>query len=650
MSVGLAFAKCLHAVCVKWKMKGVKDWTDSEAAQSEKPVMFKLYGPTIINFFHRLMWWLQKCSKFHTVEIAWRHDTPDWQPSKIQEGPVWELCQAMAGWTQATFNAFKKHIRLTANTLELDEYCGPQDQDQSKWEKLLDACLREFPELNDFYDHWPLDIYYRKLVYFRVVQRRRRDKEASATAALNNAQPTTVNSKKRKAPYPQPRDEGGEGNIGSTRSVAARSIQPPQNQLQRLSQPQAKSSRFGSGSSLAVTNDLISSPNVPVAGNRPGAESSSLAGNSIPSVRTTSNASIGNKHSTGSLSSANQTTSNPSVLSSTSLSSSPPNSSLCGQPATKFQGRSQQSFCVLCGFHPPVHDSEITQLNLDRHLLARLVNAGVVADHHLRALLRLSESRQEACLHALASAEKFTWVEKVEIAEALETYVDKNPDFTQSSQSEPARKARLTAISRPRKGLENVLAVHTCKYKWLKEHLQITDDAEHFELVDFVESRAPWYLDTSRPIEEQDPEQLDALVTAVCKEKPSVRRYDACWVVHLHIRRFLDARAAGLLCTPRDAAGPDMTPTAPLQEHECHGLTMYPPSSVPPTIATLLADYGMEELGPAFVSLGFTSDAKFDKIVASHWAKENFIDKLPARVLKCSAFQFFMLKYIIESA
>ncbi|KAJ6480959.1 hypothetical protein C8R45DRAFT_1151661 [Mycena sanguinolenta] len=573
---------------------------------------------------------------------------PDWPRSKIREGPAWELCQAMPGWTQATFHAFKKHIRLTTNTLELDEYSEPRDQDQSKWAKLLDACLREFPELNNFDDHWPLDIYYRKLVYTRVVHRRRREKEASAAGAFNNAQPTTTNSKKRKAPHPQPRDEGEEGNIGSTRSVAARSIEPARNQPQRLSQPQATSSRFGSGSSLAVTNDPISSPNVPVAGNRPGAESSSLARHSIPSVRTTSNASIRSKQSTGSFSSATQTTSSPSALPSNSLSSPP--SSLCGQPATNTQGRSRQSFCVLCGFQPPVHDSGIAQLDLDRHLLARLANAGVVADHHLRALLSLSESRQEACLHALASAEKFTWVEKVEIAEALVTYVDKNPDFTQSSQSEPARKTRLTGIRRPRKGLENVLAVHTYKYKWLKEHLQITDDAEHFELVDFVESRAPWYLDTSRPIEEQDPEQLDALVTAVCKEKPSVRRYDACWVVHLHIRRFLSARAAGLLCTPRDAAGPDMTPTAPLQEHECHGLIMYPASSVPPAIATLLADYGMEELGPAFVSLGFTSDTKFDKIVASHRAKENFIDKLPARVLECSAFQFFMLKYIIEAA
>ncbi|KAJ6480973.1 hypothetical protein C8R45DRAFT_318883 [Mycena sanguinolenta] len=223
-------------------------------------------------------------------------------------------------------------------------------------------------------------------------------------------------------------------------------------------------------------------------------------------------------------------------------------------------------------------------------------------------------------------------------------YLDKIHDLNGSERT------RLTPIPRPPRALEDILARHTCRAVHMKRHLQVADDTEYFGPVDVVERRAPWYLDTSRPLEEQDAEQLDALVTAVCEENPSLRKYDACWPVHLHIRRFLSARAAGLQWTPRDdTAAPDLTPSQP-RKHECHGCIMYPPSSVPPAIAALLSDYGMEELGPAFVSLGFTSDTKFDNIVKSRRAKENFVDKLPAQVLKCSAFQLFMLRYIIECA
>ncbi|KAF7370147.1 hypothetical protein MSAN_00645000 [Mycena sanguinolenta] len=565
---------------------------------------------------------------------------PQWSRSKIREGPVWELCKAIPGWTQATFHAFKKHIRFTENTSGLDKYCEPQDQDQTKWQKLLNDCLREFPELNNFDGHWPLDIYYRKLVYVRVVQRRHREKQAAAAAALNSVQPTTMNSKKRKIPRPQRPDEDGEEDIGSTRSAAARSIEPAGKQCQRLSQPQDTSTRRGPGNSLETRNGR--SDNDPGSSTGPCPGAPSLSRNATRVFRPKELQPVhreqkrhwfifksAKRKSMLQLERTVMITANTLTLA--HLPDDPE------RPAgDEIEGPLAMGFeCVD-----------------DNDLLARLANAGVVADHHLRALLRLNESCQEACLHALASAEKLTWVEMIQIADALETYLDHNPYFNHSSNPEPARKARLTVIRRPPEGLENILARHTCRYGYLKKHLGVADDAEYFELVDLVERLAPRYLDTSRSFEKQDPEQINALVTAVCKVKPSARKYDACWAVKLHIRRFLSARADGLSFTPREnAAVPgDLPPTPPAHEHKCPGLTLYPASSVPPVIAALLSDFGMEELGPAFVSLGFTSDAKFANIVASRRAKENFVDKLPAQVLKCSAFQVFMLKNIIESA
>jgi hypothetical protein len=97
---------------------------------------------------------------------------------------------------------------------------------------------------------------------------------------------------------------------------------------------------------------------------------------------------------------------------------------------------------------------------------------------------------------------------------------------------------------------------------------------------DLVERNIPQYLDMSIPIEEQDDDKLDALVTSVsfpltrilftnpiqiCEQKPSLRKYDDLWPVYLHIRRFLSARAAGLPRTPREnEPSGSTTPSAPV--------------------------------------------------------------------------------------
>jgi hypothetical protein len=66
---------------------------------------------------------------------------------------------------------------------------------------------------------------------------------------------------------------------------------------------------------------------------------------------------------------------------------------------------------------------------------------------------------------------------------------------------------------------------------------------------------------------------------------------------------------------------------------------------VPPSVVALLSDYGMEELGPAFLFLGITSDAKFADLVTR---KREFLAGLLGPLVECSEFQATMIRYIVE--
>ncbi|KAF8217124.1 hypothetical protein K438DRAFT_1926028 [Mycena galopus ATCC 62051] len=553
---------------------------------------------------------------------------PQWPPYQIKCGTVRELLNAMPTWTEAKFHLFKLHVASKAKTLGLDTYKWPQDQDDTKWNNLLHACRTEFPELDQFEGHWPVDIYYSKWVYFRVIEKRRREKKANVESSQS------LNSKKRKAPQPSEEDKENPENPSLS---AARSKRPT---YQRASSPQNTSSCTSlSGPISRETNRSAGSSGSDDARVSLTRKDSNTSAGAKGSTRSSSSRRIENDHSF----SANEMSSSPLASSSSSASRSPS----CAQPAKKPNAHPQWGACVLCGYQPPVPAKETTKLHQcfrnRTDLLTRLAHAGVVADHHFRALLGFSQSRRKGFLSALTSAEKLTWVEKLEIDEALEIYLDKNPDL---GSVERPREVRLTAIPRPNEGLENVLAVHTCKHSNVKRHMQIEDDGEYFDLVDLIERWSPLYLDTFSPFEGQDEETLDTLVNLLCEEKPSLRKYDDSWPVYLHVRRFLSARAAGLPCTPRQ----NSPTTAAPPQHKCPQLLIYPYSSVPPSITALLEDYGMKELGPAFLFLGFSSDAKFTNVVTSRNRKDHFLAELPLRVLECSEFQSLMLRYVLELA
>ncbi|KAJ7694561.1 hypothetical protein B0H17DRAFT_460769 [Mycena rosella] len=226
-----------------------------------------------------------------------------------------------------------------------------------------------------------------------------------------------------------------------------------------------------------------------------------------------------------------------------------------------------------------------------------------------------------------------TFVEKVEIADLLETHLDNTATGPRSA------KIQAVSIPRPPEGLVNVLGQHTCSYVHIKKHMRITDDNEYFDIVDCIESEIPRFLEVEKPIEEQDDREVQAVVESVCEARPSMRKYADCWPIFVHISRFLDARQVGLSGTPRSAPPP---------RHECPRQRMYPVADVPPSVMTLLADYGIEELGPVFLFLGVQTDEKFASMVASEKARSRFLAGVPPLQLECSAFQGMMMRYIIE--
>ncbi|KAJ6592043.1 hypothetical protein DFH09DRAFT_1414883 [Mycena vulgaris] len=166
--------------------------------------------------------------------------------------------------------------------------------------------------------------------------------------------------------------------------------------------------------------------------------------------------------------------------------------------------------CVFCGFQPPIPSEQTTELQLffngrdDLHQVFTVI--GGVADHHLRALFHLGIKKREALLRGL-TPEYVTYVEKIEIADMLETHAGKSCIC--------AAKVQLTVIPRPPEGLENMLLKYTCTHALVKKQMHIADDEEYFEIVELIEAELPRHLDRAKPVDEPDDAQIGELVKSV---------------------------------------------------------------------------------------------------------------------------------------
>ncbi|KAJ7083748.1 hypothetical protein C8R44DRAFT_991932 [Mycena epipterygia] len=601
---------------------------------------------------------------------------------------AWNLAQylaAMPGWSERDFQTFRDHVATQAATHQLDTYAHARAQDPVKWKALVNDCVQRFPALADFEQHWPIEAYFSKYAarrhYYRTAQAK------LSAARSKDATSSTQQSQGRKRKERES-DKENEQTPPNAKQPASQNIKTPQNThtpapasqhtsqntpTRAPAQPEARSKPPVAGhdvpvhKSLSSSNQIGSSTSASVA--RHNATSPLTRKDSFPSSQLNCSASAPSSSAPFPASSASSSRPSQAVISvpssQLSYSTSAPSSSP-HFPASTGAPRSPQAAmkpkhcahwgpCIFCGFQPaPIPGEEIAELQRffkgrdDLHQVFAAV--GVVTDRHFRAFINLSERKREAFLGSVTPA-YFTYVEKVEVVIMLEAHDKPLKAITKGGLAKPklecepaAAKVQVTEIPRPPGGLENLFSNHLCKYTHIKKHMRVSDDDEYFDLVlslfhqfsyEYIESRIPRFLDVCSPMEEQDEDQLEKLVKSVCENEPSMRRYVDCWPVHMHIKRFLSARATGLPGTQRTAP-----PT-----HECQRQRTHPVDKVPPSVVAVLADYGMEELGPAFLFLGIHTDDKFTEIFTSQNAKTRLLADLPR--IGGSLFQVAMMKHII---
>ncbi|KAJ7923493.1 hypothetical protein B0H13DRAFT_2316438 [Mycena leptocephala] len=510
---------------------------------------------------------------------------PRWSASKTKSGSNTDLLKVMPRWTEQDFQKFKEHVQT----------------EPAKWQKLVDDCRRRFPALDEFEGYWPIDIYYSKYVYWHAINQRRKSNSQKQTS--NITQPSNTNSQKRKERPSDKEDEQDRANATNKQSISRPIAQDTGSRAPTQPQLQAQAT---SGKSISAGTH---------------------ADNLRPSLLATEDA----------------------------------------RASTILVAIIRHQFCASVSTNPAVKDASamgpLRPVRSARSPRPELRDRPV-ADMFQRprgppASPRPRRRRRRPPLprppppqHApetripngLASAGKMTYVEKIEILDMLETY--QNADLFECE--ERARKVQLMAISRPSEVLENFMALHTSTYGHVKRHMKIVDDEEYFELVDLVERNIPRYLSISIPIEEQKNDKLDALVTSICEKMPSLRKYDGIWPIHLHIRRFLSARAAGLPRTPREneTSRSSTTPSAP-PKHECPVLSASPPSPVPPSVVRSCRTTAWR--ARARLSLSWDH---FGREICQYCyistGEEEFIAGLPGPLMECTEFQTAMIRYIVE--
>ncbi|KAF7330215.1 hypothetical protein MVEN_02458600 [Mycena venus] len=173
-----------------------------------------------------------------------------------------------------------------------------------------------------------------------------------------------------------------------------------------------------------------------------------------------------------------------------------------------------------------------------------------------------------------------------------------------------------------------------CSYTSIKERMEIADE-EYFQFVHIVEEYIPRYLNIV-PFDKQNQDQVQALIR---KARPSVKRYENLWPLEVLIKRYLGARLTGL---PGTLHEPDLK-----IPHECPLQRFYPAHDVPSALASILLDYEMEELGPAFLSLGIRSDEAFTTITRSHKLATGLLGDINLKQLQLTDFQTMMMGLIL---
>lgn len=507
---------------------------------------------------------------------------PSWMKWVIQ-GCTLRKLQTSMGWEDAKFKQFRTHVQVAAKQAGLNlQEPDPDKQDASKWATFVKECTKQLPALGtDFEDAWPIKFYFMKYCY---------KKEQNERYQLN------AKGCKELAAH--------EENISNT----------PTNSLEGSSASEPSKKR-----KLNEEDDTLT-PNTPRK-----ALPERLEATQLP------------KPPAGSRSSGKTPDKRADNI--TPISASPSTSAI---------ERAACAACVLCGFQPPIPRAQKAALSdfftgrEEFHLAFEV--AGIVGDHHFRALLRLRTREREGFIQSLAPI-KINQFEVVVLCDMLQKHIECRRVTEDSRKSSAraddgprrAKKVPRMDIAKPPPSLQKYMGTLSCDHRRIQEEMGIADEEEYFDIVRSVEEKASRFLEI-RKGHKQDAAQAVAFFRLVCKERPSFRKYDQWWPLEVLMKRYLAARLAGL---PGTLLGTEV-------RHECPHRRIYPARKVPPSLVALLADYGMEELGPAFLSLGISSDEQFGHIMESERLKTLLLVDANLKQLGLTPFQTMMMRHILS--
>ncbi|KAJ3725811.1 hypothetical protein C8R42DRAFT_418083 [Lentinula raphanica] len=78
---------------------------------------------------------------------------------RLHRGSLYELQREM-GYTDFQFGSFKSIVRDSARDLGLNIRKPHTAQEKEKWDDLVRLVVERQQKLNDFVDHWPIEVYF----------------------------------------------------------------------------------------------------------------------------------------------------------------------------------------------------------------------------------------------------------------------------------------------------------------------------------------------------------------------------------------------------------------------------------------------------------------------------------------------------------
>ncbi|KAJ7165574.1 hypothetical protein C8R43DRAFT_1122283 [Mycena crocata] len=308
--------------------------------------------------------------------------------------------------------------------------------------------------------------------------------------------------------------------------------------------------------------------------------------------------------------------------------------------------------CALCGYFPASSPSSTPML---RKMLKDDTSSsseyadffsciGITHDSHLRVLLGMDEDLRNGFLACFVPA-RLSHFGLVDLTETIQDFVRDHPWFPVSMELIPEKKEAFEAFLSRRDTCATLVA----------KSLRFTED-ECAIFTAQIRDRGAWYLDRHRGFEDQNKEQINALVQEIAEKHQIFQRYEHAWPVRVLLKRILATPwtdEASYVC--RRFGAYDFPPTQHV--HKCPRLTQYfaydGPQSVSPQAKKLLSFLNMEdELTPALYFLGIKTDEHFEmarEMSAGRKRQLLLQGGEDVRGLQLTPFQAAVLSMLLES-